>query len=64
MHDVGFGHVASNNFDLLVEASQIEWNVEDAQDVSSNHARGRGAATTVRRPLLNTEQLVISEERT
>jgi hypothetical protein len=32
--------------------------------VSSNHAGGRGAATTVRRPLLNTEQLVISEEGT
>ncbi len=64
MHDVGFGHVASYNLDLLVEASQIEWNIEDAQDVSSNHAGGRGAATTVRRPLLNTEQLVISEERT
>ena len=64
MHDVGFGHVASYNLDLLVEASQIEWNIEDPQDVSSNHAGGRGAATTVRRPLLNTEQLVISEEGT
>lgn len=64
MHDIGFGHIASYNFDLLVETSQIEWNVEDAQDVSGNHAGGRGTATTVRRPLLNTEQLVISEEGT
>jgi hypothetical protein len=38
VHDVGFGHIAGNNLDFLVESGQVEWDVEDAQDVCGYHA--------------------------
>jgi len=38
VHDVCFGHLRRNRFDLLIKAVQVEGDVENLQDVRCDHA--------------------------
>ena len=63
MYDVCPGHVDADLFAFLVVGRLAERNVEDPQNVGRDHAGGWNAPTRRIRPLLDGEELIVSDHR-
>ena len=62
VHNISFGHLACDLFNLFLEACDVKRQVENSEHVSRDHTGGRVAAAAVTWPLLHGQELVVPEE--